>query len=187
MRNLSAGRLFAAVGMIIAVIVGCSGAPGPTTGTPTAGPTSGGTTTPTATTGEPSTGSLCDTFTEALAAAALGVPTAEPTSGDVLPRPNGIYCNYKAADNSANVEAQLKDMTEIEFDELAETIETTDAVTGVGEKAFKRDTSITGGVGVTIAAWSIGRGVTVTIYNPSGEQAQMLEAAKQIASAVLVH
>ena len=187
MRNLSAGRLLAAAGLIIAVSVGCSGASGPTSGTPTTGPTAVGTTTPTLTPGEPSTDSLCASFTEALAAAALGVPLSAPTSGDVVPRPNGIYCHYAAADNSANTEAQLKDMTQDEFVALAENIETSDPVSGVGEMAFKRDTSIMGDVGVTLAAWAADRGVTVSIFNRNGQQAPMLEAAKAIAQAVLAH
>jgi hypothetical protein len=76
-------------------------------------------------------------------------------------------------------------MTEAEFDALTETIDTTEPVSGAGAKAFKRDTSITGDVGVTLAAWSDGQGVTVTIYNPNGQQAQMLDAAIAIAQAAL--
>jgi hypothetical protein len=169
--------------LIVAILVGCSSAPAASSPTPAA--TSTATQQPGATTGDPSADGLCVAFTPALATTALGVPVAAPQSGDVLPRPNGVYCHYNAADGSANVEAQLKPMTESEFDALAETIDTTEPVSGAGVKAFKRDTSITGDVGVTVAAWSEGQGVTVSIYNPNGQQAPMLAAALAIAQAVL--
>jgi hypothetical protein len=168
--------------LMAAILTGC-GSTGPSSARPTGTPAI--TLAPTATAGQPSAEGLCAAFTEALAVAALGGPVSAPQSGDVLPRPNGIYCHYAAAQGSANAEAQLKEVTDAEFGELAETLGTTDAVTGVGETAFKRDTSITGDVGVTLAAWSTGRGVTVTIYNPTGEAGQMLDAAKAIAQAVL--
>jgi hypothetical protein len=184
MHRLWVVRLCAVAAALVAVfLMGCSSAPGSSSPTPAG--TTLATLPPTATMGDPSAEGLCAAFTPALASSALGVPLAAPQSGDVLPRPNGIYCHYNAADNSANVEAQLKPMTEAEFDTLAETIDTTEPVSGAGAKAFKRDTSITGGVGVTVAAWADGQGVTVTIYNPNGQQAPMLAAALAIAQAAL--
>jgi hypothetical protein len=130
---------------------------------------------------------LCGVFGEALAIAALGGPVAAPTGGDVLPRGNGIYCHYAAAGNAnVNVEAQLKDMTRAEFEALATTLGATTSVSGIGEVAFSRpDSSIMGGSGVAIAAWSNGRGVTVSI-NRAGEQSLMLAAAQAIAAAALL-
>jgi len=178
---VTASALSAAlVGM---VLMGCGSAPASPTPTPAG--TANATLQPTATAGDPTAEGLCLAFTPALATAALGGAVAVPQSGDVLPRPNGVYCHYNAADGAANVEAQLKPMTEAEFDALAETIDTTEPVSGAGSKAFKRDTSITGDVGLTLAAWADGQGVTVTIYNPDGQPAQLLSAAIAIAQAAL--
>lgn len=188
MRSLAFRSSIAATAWIALICAGCSSAPGSPTGSPAGQSTApAATSAPTATGGAPSAEGLCASFTEALAAAALGVPLSAPTSGDVVPRPNGIYCHYAAADNSANANAQLKDMTQDEFAALVEDIETSDPVSGVGEMAFKRDTSITGDVGVTLAAWAAGRGVSVSIFNRSGQQGPMLDAAKAIAQAVLAH
>jgi hypothetical protein len=129
---------------------------------------------------------LCGTFTEDLALAALGEPLAEPSGGDVVPRPNGISCHYAAAANAnTNVEAQLKDMTRSEFDTLTQTIGTTTALPGVGEVAFQRDGSIMGSPGVTIAAWANGRGVSVTISRDADKSA-LLAAASAIAAKALL-
>lgn len=169
--------------LVVAILSGCSSAPAASSPTPAG--TTADTQQPTATTGDPTAEGLCAAFSAALATSALGGAVSAPQSGDVLPRPNGVYCHYNAADSSANVEAQLKPMTEAEFDALAETIDTTEPVSAAGIKAFKRDTSITGDVGVTVAAWADGQGVTVTIFNPNGQQAPMLAAAVAIAQAVL--
>jgi len=184
MHGLPVFRLSLVASAVLAVsLIGCSSAPGSSSPAPTR--TTTASPQPTATAGAGSAEGLCAAFSAELATAALGVAVAAPQSGDVLPRPNGIYCHYNAADNSANVEAQLKPMTEAEFDALAESIDTTEPVSAAGIKALKRDTSITGDVGITVAAWSDGQGVTVTIYNPTGQQAQMLQAALAIAQAAL--
>jgi hypothetical protein len=128
---------------------------------------------------------LCDVFTADLAQAALGGAVATPTGGEVLPRPNGIYCHYAAAANAnVNVEAQLRDMDRAEFEALAETLQMSEPLEGVGEVAFSRDSSIMGGPGVALAAWANGRVVTVSINNP-GDRQQMLAAAIAIAAATL--
>ena len=126
-------------------------------------------------------------FTSDLAIAALGVPVDTPSGGDVVPRPNGIYCHYKAAaDGNTNVEAQLKDMTQAEFETLADTLGATTPIQGVGSVAFGRSTSIMGIPGAAVAAWSNGRGVTVSINREGADQAVMDAAAQAIAAAVLL-
>jgi hypothetical protein len=175
----------AIVAITLGVLVGCgSGAvatvrPGTSTATTTA---------PTATpNGGPITADgLCGVFGEALAIAALGGPVAAPSGGNVVPSGNGIYCHYAAAGNAnVNVEAQLKDMTREQFEALATTLGATTPLPGVGEVAFARpDSSIMGGSGSAVAAWSGGRGVTVSI-NRAGEETVMLAAAQAIAAAVL--
>jgi len=135
--------------------------------------------------GSGETGNLCDAVTEELAVAALGEPVAEPQSGEVVPRPNGIYCHYSAsADPNLNVEAQLKDMSRDEFDDLVVTLGLTDPLAGVGEAAFTLDRSTMGGAGASIAAFGGGRGVTV-ILNGDGDSAPQLEAVAAIAEAAL--
>lgn len=130
-------------------------------------------------------GNLCDAFTEDLAVAALGEPVAEPQSGEVVPRPNGIYCHYaSAADANRNVEAQLKEMTGAEFDELVATLGLTDPLGGVGEAAFTLDHSTMGGAGASVAAFGGGRGVTV-ILNGEGDSSDQLLAVAAIAEATL--
>jgi hypothetical protein len=120
-----------------------------------------------------------------LAAAALGGAVDEPSFGDVVPRPNGVYCHFRVTgDANTNVEAQLKDMTRDEFESLAETLGATTELSGVGEAAFGRDGSSMGGEGATIVAWSKGQGVSV-LLNSEGDQAEMTEAAKAIAAAIL--
>ena len=117
--------------------------------------------------------------------AALGGPVDEPQSGDVLPRPNGVYCHYKlTGDANTNAEAQLKEMTREELEALADTIGATTPLPGVGDVAFSRATSIMGVPGAAVAAWSDGRGVTVSI-NREGDQLAMLATATAIAAAVL--
>jgi hypothetical protein len=131
-------------------------------------------------------GDLCDAFTAELATAALGGPVDEPQSGEVVPRPNGIYCHYDlTGDANTNVEAQLKEMTRDEFEALAETMDATIPVTGVGEAAFRRDSSSLGGGGSTVVAWSGGQGVTVVVNLEGGDQAVVNQATEAIAQAIL--
>lgn len=128
---------------------------------------------------------LCGVFTPDLALAALGVPVAQPTGGDVVPRPNGIYCHYAAADDgNLNVDAQLKDMARAEFDASVLFFGMTEQVDGVGEVAYQLERSTLGGAGAFVLAWANGRRVTVHINN-DGDQAAMNAAAQAIAVKVL--
>ena len=172
----------AVVAFVLLTATACSSAP-------SASPTRAGlpSTTPApALTGQPAAADgLCGVFTEDLAVAALGQAVDEPSGGDVLPRPNGIYCHYAAADDAnVTVEAQLKDMTRVEFDALSETLSVTTPLAGVGEAAYQLDRSIMGVPGATVLAWSGGRGVSVSINN-AGDQPQLLAAAIAIATKVL--
>jgi hypothetical protein len=128
---------------------------------------------------------LCGVFTEQMAVAALGGPVAEPTGGDVVPRPNGIYCHYAlAADANVSVEAQLKEMTREEFGALATTLQMTEPLEGTGEAAFQRATGIMGLPGTSILVFGGGRGVTVSI-TAEGDAATQLAAAIAIAKVAL--
>lgn len=128
---------------------------------------------------------LCGVVTEQMAVAALGGPVAQPTGGDVVPRPNGIYCHYAlAADANVNVEAQLKEMTREEFAAQATTLQMTEPLTGAGEAAFQRATGIVGLPGTSIFVFGGGRGVTVSI-TAEGDAATQLAAAIAIAEAAL--
>jgi hypothetical protein len=124
-----------------------------------------------------------------LAVAALGGPVDEPSGGDVVPRPNGIYCHYVLTgtpNTNTNVEAQLKEAPRTEFEALAETMGAEIPLTGVGEAAFRRDTSSFGGGGATIVAWGDGKLATVIINREGGDQATLNAAAEAIAKAVLL-
>ena len=132
-------------------------------------------------------GQLCAAFSEELATAALGEQVDSPESGEVVPRPNGIYCHYTAtADANHNVEAQLKDMTRAEFDALAERLKMEEELPNLGEAAYKLDRSMMGGPGAVVLAFAGSRGVTVVI-NAERDQAAMLTAAADIAQAVLAN
>lgn len=109
-----------------------------------------------------------------------------PQSGDVVPRPNGVYCHYNLAGNAnTNVNAQLREMSRDEFESLAELMSADTPVAGVGEAAFRRESSSLGGGGSSLVAWSGGHGVTVVINREGGDQALMNAAAEAIASAAL--
>ena len=177
-------QLFAlcAAAMLL-TLVGCAAAAPPTARPPSPTPAR-----PSATpTRQPASAeALCAVFTEDLAVAALGEPVDEPSSGDVLPRPNGIYCHYAAAANAnTNVEAQLKDMTRDDFEAFEGLIDETRPLSGVGEAAFQRDSSIMGLSGAFVGAWAGGRGVTVTISREGGNQAALNAAAQAIATKIL--
>ena len=181
----------ATVAVTLFVVVGCGStgtaptrAPGPTGAGPspslptqTAGATSGG---------APSADALCAAFTAELATAALGGAVGAPQSGDVVPRPSGVYCHYSLSGAAGtNVEAQLNQMTRAQFEQLAQTLGATTAVPGVGEAAFSRGSSSMGGGGSTVVAWSNGRGVTVVLNREGADQLVMDAAAKAIATAAL--
>ena len=181
-------RVVLAAGLALFVVAACGG-PTPATSTrpstPAGGPSAGvGATATPVSAGLPD--DLCTIFTEQLAVAAIGQPVAAPTSGDVLPRPNGIYCHYAAAaDPNMNAEAQLKNnQTRAEFEALAQNVSGSVPLAGVGEAAYRADHSFIGGPGASIVAWSGGRGVTVSI-NSDANPAQVQAAAIAIATAVL--
>jgi len=134
----------------------------------------------------PDADALCAAFTPELAAVALGTAADTPQSGDVLPRPNGVYCHYTATgDANTNVEAQLKAMSRDEFESLADPLTATNEISGVGEAALGRDGSSMGGEGATIVAWGNGRGVTVVLNREGGDQTAINAAVKAIAIAAL--
>ncbi|HET7082335.1 MAG TPA: hypothetical protein VFJ00_01325 [Candidatus Limnocylindria bacterium] len=176
-------RSTAAVVLLGIVAVACGGggtsvAPGASAGggEATATPVGGGGQTE---------GSLCDAVTEQLAVAALGGPVGEPQSGDVLPRPNGIYCHYPlAADANQHVEAQLKEMAEAEFEATATQLEMSEPLEGVGDAAYQKANGIMGLPGTTIFVFGGGRGVSVAI-TAEGDAADQLAAAIDIAEAAL--
>ena len=176
-------RALCAAAMLL-TLLGCAAAAPPTTRPPSptpARPAASPTSQPAGAEG------LCAIFTEDLAVAALGEAVDDPSQGDVLPRPNGIYCHYAAAANAnTNVEAQVKDMTRDDFEASEGRIDETRPLSGVGEAAFQRDSSIMGLSGAFVAAWAGGRGVTVTINREGGNQAAMNAAAQAIAAKVLL-
>lgn len=125
-------------------------------------------------------------FTD-LAVGVLGGPVDQPTFGEVVPRPNGIYCRYKlAGDANTNVEVQLKQMPRSEAESLAETIGADIPVAGLGEFALRRDSSSLGGGGVTLVAWASDFGVTVVVNREGADQAAVNAAVEAIARAVLL-
>jgi hypothetical protein len=129
---------------------------------------------------------LCAAFAD-LAVGILGGPVDEPTFGDVVPRPNGVYCHYKLTGNAnTNLEVQLKQMPRSAAESLAATLGATTPVAEVGELAFRRDSSSLGGGGVTVVAWSNDIGVTVLVNREGADQALMNGAAEAIARAVLL-
>lgn len=173
--------------MLSAALAGCG--PAPAGGTPglTNQPTSGA---PTATPpgpvgGVPAAEQLCALFSS-LAVGVLGGPVDEPQFGDVVPRPNGVYCRYSLTGNAnTNVEVQVKEQPQSEAESLADTLGADIPVAGVGDLAFRRDSSSLGGGGVTIVAWSNNVGVTVIVNREGADQALMNAAAEGIAQAVL--
>lgn len=176
-------RSAAALVLLAFVAVACGGggtsaAPGASAGGGEATATPGGG-------GEPTAEGLCGAVTEEMAVAALGGPVGEPQGGEVVPRPNGIYCHYAlAADENVNVEAQLKEMTQAEFEATATQLEMSEPLEGVGEAAYQKANGIMGLPGTTIFVFGGGRGVSVAI-TAEGDAAAQLAAAIDIAEAAL--
>lgn len=155
-----------------------SGGPGTAAAPGTAGGGGGG--------GASTTGDLCAVFTEDLAVAALGGPVDEPTGGDVVPRPNGVYCHYRlAGDANTTAEAQFDDMTMAEYEQKAQALNMATPLAGVGEAAYQLDRSTMGGPGASVLAWAGGRGISVLINRTGADQAALLSAAKAIATKIL--
>ena len=173
-------RLVAAVSALSLALVAC-GSSGTSSGPRSS---SGSGATPDEGAGQTADG-LCGVVTAELAAAALGGAVGDPQGGDVVPRPNGIYCHYALAiDDNVSVEAQLKEMTQAEFETTATQLEMTTPLEGVGEAAFQRATGIMGLPGTSIFVFGGGRGVTVVITAEADAVAQ-LAAAIDIAEAAL--
>lgn len=174
-------RSAGAIALLAFVAVACGGGgtsvgPGASAGSGEATATPGG--------GQTAEG-LCGAVTAEMAVAALGGPVGEPQGGDVVPRPNGIYCHYAlAADENVNVEAQLKEMTQAEFEATATQLEMSEPLEGVGEKAYQKPNGIMGLPGTTIFVFGGGRGVSVAI-TAEGDAADQLAAAIDIAEAAL--
>jgi hypothetical protein len=180
----------AALGVAVVAVLGCSPAataptaPGTSAARPSlVQPTQAGATTAG---GALSPSALCAAVTPALATAALGGPVDAPQSGEVVPRPNGVYCHYSLTGAAGtNVEAQLNQMTRAQFEQLATAAGATVALPGIGEVAFRGDTASMGGSGSRVAAWSNGRGVTVILNRQGADQAILDAAAAAIATAAL--
>ena len=173
-------RSAAAVALLALVAVACGD--GGTSAGPSAG---GGQATATPGGGGQTAEGLCGAVTEEMAVAALAGPVGEPQGGEVVPRPNGIYCHYAlAADENVNVEAQLKEMTEAEFEATATQLEMSEPLEGVGEKAYQKPNGIMGLPGTTIFVFGGGRGVSVAI-TAEGDADTQLAAAIAIAEAAL--
>ena len=127
---------------------------------------------------------LCGALSEELAVAALAGPVGQPQSGDVLGG-DGIYCHYAlAADDNVNVEAQLSDMTEAQFEETATALSMTEPLDGVGDAAYQKANGIMGLPGTSVLVLGGSRGVTVVITG-EGDAAGQLAAAIAIAEAAL--
>lgn len=184
-RRLSV-RLSSLASMCLLLVVGaCGSSSGPAgsgpTGTAAAPATSGGNRG-----GASTTGDLCAVFNEDLAVAALGGPVDEPTGGDVVPRPNGVYCHYRlAGDANTTAEAQFDDMTMAEYEQKAQALNMATPLAGVGEAAYQLDRSTMGGPGASVLAWAGGRGISVLINRTGADQAALLSAAKAIATKIL--
>lgn len=134
--------------------------------------------------GVPNADQLCGLFAE-LAVGVLGGPVDAPQFGDVVPRPNGVYCHYSLTGNAnTNVDVQVKESSRADAESLANTMGAT-PVANLGEVAFRRDSSSLGGGGVTLVAWSSGIRVTVLVNREGADQALMNAAAEGIARAVL--
>lgn len=105
----------------------------------------------------------------------------------MVPRPNGIYCHYKLTGNAnTNVEVQLKEMARSAAESLADTMSADTAVPGLGDVAFRRDSSSLGGGGASLLAWRDPVGLTVVLNREGAEQAVMNAAVEAIARVVLV-
>jgi hypothetical protein len=127
---------------------------------------------------------VCLAMTEPLLLAALQDGVSEPDYGDVAGS-DGVYCYYTVAGNAdVNVEAQVEQLTQDEFNSLAQTIGADTPYVGVGRSAFIREGSVEGGPGTTLLAWDEGLSVTIDLAR-DGDQAEMDAAAKALAIKLL--
>jgi hypothetical protein len=177
----------AAAGILLIAALGSACGPSVTATLPgaTASPPLTGQPTP-PTGGDLDAAQLCAVFTD-LAVGVLGGPVDAPQFGDVVPRPNGVYCRYSLTGNAnTNVEVQVKGAPRSEAEALAATMGTDIRVANLGELAFRRDTSSLGGGGATLVAWSHDVLVTVVVNREGADQAIMNAAVESIARAVLL-
>lgn len=170
-------RLGALAFLAFAILACGGGAPAPTVA-----PTGGAPTAPaTPPDGDPTSAeSVCLAMTEPLLLAALADGVSEPDFGDVAGS-DGVYCYYTVAGNAdVNVEAQVELLTQNEFNSLAQAIDATTPLAGVGSSAFIREGSVEGVPGTTLIAWEDGLSVTIDLAR-DGDQVAMDAAAKALA------
>lgn len=127
-------------------------------------------------------GDLCAQVPRELAQAAMGGSVNDGEGGDLFP--DGRYCVFGTDDAAVRVEVQVVEMTREAFDAQAADFGLTESVSGVGEAAFVRETSVQGEVGSWLYAFGNGMAVGVDVQGPD-EQAAQLEAMRAIVEAVL--
>ncbi len=173
---------------LVGLAVGCGSGGTPATvapGASTAAPTSAS-----VPTSEPGGGpvageDVCVAMTEPLVMAALGQAADEPQFGDIAGA-DGVYCFFPAAaDAATGVEVQLSEMTEDDFNALAEQLGATEPLAGVGQAAFSLDRAYTGTDGASVVAWDNGQTAVVLIERSGAEQAALSTAATALAAKVL--
>ena len=127
-------------------------------------------------------GDLCAQLPRELAEAAMGGSVSDGEGGDLFP--DGSYCVFGTDDAAVRVEVQTVEMTREAFDAQAGDFGLTESVSGVGEAAFVRETSVQGEVGSWLYAYGNGLAVGVDVQGPD-EQAAQLEAMRAIVEVVL--
>ncbi len=180
--SLSSVTRLAALALLALALIGCSaggsgGTPAPTVGTttPTATPVGGAPT---------DAQSVCLAMSEPLLLAALAESVSEPEYGDIAGG-DGVYCYFTVAgDADTNVEAQVDNMTQLEFNDLAETLGADAPYAGVGRSAFIKEGSVEGVPGSTVMGWDEGLTVIIDLAR-DGDQAEMDAAAKALAIKLL--
>jgi hypothetical protein len=127
-------------------------------------------------------GDLCALVPPELAEAAMGGSVSDGEGGDLFP--DGSFCVFGTDAAAVRVEVQVVEMTREAFDARAGDFGLTESVSGVGEAAFVRQTSVQGEVGSWLYAYGNGLAVGVDVQGPD-EQAAQLEAMRAIVEAVL--
>jgi hypothetical protein len=127
-------------------------------------------------------GDLCSLVPRELAEAAMGGSVNEGEGGDLFP--DGSYCVFGTDDAAVRVEVQVVEMTREEFDAQATEFGLTESVSGTGEAAFVRESSVQGEVGSWLYAYGNGSAIGVDVQGPDNQAAQ-LEAMREIVAAVL--
>ncbi len=168
----------AALALAALALVGCGGGGAAVTATPAAA-----TATPVG--GAPTAAQdVCLAMSEPLLLAALADGVSEPEYGDVAGG-DGVYCYYTVAgDADVNVEAQVDNLTQLEFNDLAETLGADAPYAGVGKSAFIKEGSVEGVPGSTVLGWDEGLTVVIDLAR-DGDQAEMDAAAKALAIKLL--